>query len=696
MFLFVDGFENFDITDIGRKWDSYSYSTTSGEHAIVKNEERKGNRCLYGKYQSFALEKTIKKSRTVYFGIALKTPNGIKSSKSWFEVSFWSGTLRVGTCSVTLSTNAITFTWNFGTISISNYAPSSTSGITSQSISMDTSKNPTSGFMYYQFGITVNGTAENDEDCTSWVENRVSGSNDNGLKDNIRVAAWEGSNSYWIDKVRVALNWTTSHGSYESERMPFYIKDAYICNSEGQKNNGFMGDVRIRPMMPNNVGSINNASMIGFEGMRNLGVGCDFVNTVDAVPAEWDYDQYPDLIEYANPFDIYLRMSENNQQLFTFTQPDYAGAEPDIYGVVATVLCRAHEDLGKHARLELLRKHNFDAVQVSESRPDRKPIGYYDDWECHTLSLDNTEELVGTQQSEVWIPSVVSADQWGFKLVPWDGDPTDYLTGFLRLQQTHDEIIYEYLDIPDFVHRHWDREIVETIVFTDYTSNSWAHYLFETIDMLETLSCYRRFHKGLNETLYAVDSLPWYYLYLKEVLGFDDEMVFTYGGTISETLGAKDYSYHEWVEELTSNLYAYSSRTCVYDILNIFDSFSLTEPLVWDNHETLEDSVGILESYLWTNHEAVIDYLTYESYSFAGWGEPIEDGFGVEDEHFNGHWVEQIEDGMKAWFEGITQQWRYEWFIGVIISSTRIAPIEDTGQWGGDGLDGDKTGYNSW
>ena len=696
MLLFADGFENFDITDIARKWDTYTYFVTDGQHDIVKNTERKGERCLYGKYGSFELNKKIRKSRTVYMGIALKTPNGLTTSYSYhrLEFIFWSGTARVATCVVVQTTNAISFTWHFG--SMHEYSGATLGTIPDQTIAMDISKNPRSGFMYYQFGMTVNGTAENDEDCTSWVENRVSSSNDNGLRDNIRVVGWGSDISYWIDGVSVKLGWYYSGGTQEEQRFPYYIKDFYVCNSETSYNNTFLGDVRIRQMIPNNVGSINNASMIGFEGSRHLGVACDFVNTVDAVPSEWNYDEYPDLIEYANPLSLYLRMNENNQQLFKMTHPDYGGSKPRILGVVGSLICKAQMDTGKKARLKLLRRHGTDAVEISSIDPQRKPVGFYSGWGAYTIAMDNTEEIVGTNESEIWKPEDVSGDEWGFKLVEWDGDPTDYLTGFLRLQQTHSEIVYEYLDIPDFVHRHWDREVIENIVFVDYSSNAWCHRIADTVDMLETLSCYKRFHKGLNETLYAVDDMPWFYLYLKETLGFDDEMVFMYGGTIRETLGIPDTAYHEVVEELTSNLYAYSNKTSIDDIINVLDTFALTEPLVWDNHETIEDTFEIFTSYLWTNHEAIIEYLSYDAYSFAGWGAVADDGINVDDDNFGGHWVEQIEDGMKAWFEGITQQWRHEWFIGVIISSTRIAPIEDTGQWGGDGLDGDRVGYNSW
>lgn len=680
MLLFADGFENFDGVSLDQKWDYVHAWDIANDFTIIPTTERKGPRCLQHYGNRMGLGKNIKKSRTVFFGFALKAPNGVSALPNrTFGIYFYSNNNLVVRCMMSMGTSVINYQWIF-----------TDTGINQQNISVNLSKDPKNGFLYYQFGITLNGNTENIEDCTAWVENRVSSGVSSGLISNIRTAIPESIRSSWFDHIRIQQIDTSRSGT---ALVYLYFDDVYICNSEGSKNNTFLGDVRIRPMIPENTGSINNASMINFEGSRHLGVACDFVNTVDEVPTFWDYDQYPDLIEYANPFDKYLRMTENNTQLFQMSNPNYDGAEPKIFGVVATTLCRAHEDIGKKARLELVRRHSTEPVTGTENKSMEKPILYYEDWDNYTLAWDNNEELVGTQKSTKWTPSVIGADQWGIKLVSWDDNPEEYLTGFLRLKQNHDEVLYEYLSTVDFSHRHWDREIIESLLITEFTGNYWAQRVFETFNFSETQTVTKRVHHGVGEVLYFVDELPWQYLYLKEVLQVTPEIFFAYGGTLTESILLNDSSYHEWVEELISELFPISGNVSSDIIEFIADMIEFLEPLVWDNHETIEEILTPMVSYLWSNHEELIEYLTWNTPDpIASWGQVVESSISLVDNHFDGWWVEAINDGLKMWFEGITQQWRYEWFIGVLINSVQIAPIEDTGQWGGDGNDGDRTG----
>ena len=694
MLLFADGFENFDKPDFDLKWDTVT-TEASPSYDIKKNNERKGERCLsisgtghYSNTDRLHLFKKVRKSRTLYLGFAYKRVKGSNPI-----IVFRSQGYNVAFCTISTGQSmSTTFTWHFA------------SGIDSQYIILSNSTTDENKFVYYELGITLNGNAIDLEDCTAWIECRSGIAAVEERISNIKTLEpgtnserqWSGSyygsfTTAFFDEVHVSL------GAHDRNDMEGYLDDLYICNSEGSYNNTFLGDTRIRPMIPENVGSINQAQMINFEGSRHYGVACDFVNTEDEVPASWDYDTDPDLIEYANPLDLYLRMNTGgNQQLFQLSNPNYAGAEPEVFGVVGHVVARAHEDIGKRARLDLIRRNGTNAVEVAPTPANLTPIGYYDDWQGFTMVLDNDEELIGTQQSTVWTPDAIGADQWGFKLSEWDGDPTEYLPGFIRLYQEHDEILYEYLSLVDFPHRHWDRIVEENITFESYAGNSWAQFAYESLNVGENLSWYRRVHHGVGEVLYFQDEIPWHYIFLKDVLDFQLDSYFCWGGTLNEELPFTDSGYHEWVEELTSELFPTSNKVTSDIIENLIDALNFSEPYIWSNHELLEESFELDESYLWSGHESIIEYMSYSEYDLAGWGHDVEDTINFKEDHFDGWWVELIDDGWQMWFEGITQHWRYEWFMGVIINSIKVLPIEDTGQWGGDGEDGDRTGYVNW
>ena len=73
-----------------------------------------------------------------------------------------------------------------------------------------------------------------------------------------------------------------------------------------------------------------------------------------------------------------------------------------------------------------------------------------------------------------------------------------------------------------------------------------------------------------------------------------------------------------------------------------------------------------------------------------GIGLNIEDGFGVQEEHFDGYLVELLGDPLDVTDSVLTQQWRYERIFGVVISSLQVDPVEQAGQ------DGYHTGDNPW
>ena len=684
MLLFADGFENFDVTDLDKKWDSNTgrANTDSNYFSIVKNNERKGDRCLYYSTEmnnmpaSLILTKNIKKSRTVFFGIAVKH----LQTGSPIRIGFYSNTIKVAECIITVNASELTtYTWTFAT------------GVAPQTIVMSDTISSIGRFVYYEFGITLNGNDVVLEDSTAWIENRSSVGQYNEKISNIQTAIPGSDSSFFINAVKL----TMTGGYYIG--WTGYVDDVYVCNDEGSFNNTFLGDVRIRAMTPSFYGSINNTERVNFDGFRHLGVAADFVNTVNTLPDPLpDPEQNPDFIPWQDPTTQYLRLNkEDNIQLFRMTNPNYGGAQPRILGVVGTALCRAQTDFGKQAKLQLARRKEYDPVVVSEKDSVLSPIKT-EAWQAFPLIMENEDEELPGVESKLWTPAIVSNADWGFKLLVNNTDPKDYLAEHLRLLQIHDEILFERLLTQDFTHRFWDRLINEILNITSWSVSGWAQFAYETMGLEDLEIVIRRGLKGINEQLYIKDEIPWQYIFIKEILQIDDPLFFAWGGDVFESLEFGTSAYHEFVEMVTSQVDLFSSQTKT-DIGEVVrEVMGLEEPLVWDNHESLEENINMIVSYVWTNHEIIEEWITHEVMAKMGFGKEVVSSMNLIEEHFDGWWVEELTDRALPWVDQITQHWRYEWFMGVLINSIKIAPIEDTGQWGGDGNDGDHTGLINW
>lgn len=683
MLLFADGFENFDVTDLDKKWDSNTGYLNDADHFfIVKNNERKGDRCLYYNTDSsnwvtyLTLTKNIKKSRTVFFGVAVKH----LEDGSPIKIGFYSNTITVAECTITVGTSGSTrYTWTFAT------------GVASQTIVMGDTTPSINKFVYYEFGITLNGNNAELEDSTAWIENRSSVGQYHEKTSNIQTAIVGSDSSFFINSVTL----TMTGGYYAGWRG--YVDDVYVCNDEGSFNNTFLGDTRIRSMTPSFYGSMNETEMVNFDGFRHLGVAADFVNTVDTLPDPLpDPEQNPDFIPWQDPTTQCLRLNEEGAiQLFRMTNPNYGGAQPRILGVVGTAVCRAKTDIGKQAKLQLVRRKEYDPVMVSEKDAILAPIKTTD-WQSFPLIMENEDEELPGVESKLWTPAIVSNADWGFKLLQNDTDPKEYLPGHLRLQLNHDEILYEYLLTQDFTHRFWDRLVDEILNITSWSASGWAHFAYETMGLEDMETVVRRGLKGINEQLYIKDEIPWQYIFIKEILQIDDPMFFAWGGDVFESLEFGSSSYHEFVEMVTSQVDLFSSQTKT-DIGEVVrEVIGLEEPLVWDNHESLEENINMIVSYVWTNHEVIEEWITHAVITKMGFGQDVVSSINLIEEHFDGWWVEELTDRALPWGDQITQHWRYEWFMGVLINSIKMTPIEDTGQWGGDGNDGDHTGLINW
>jgi hypothetical protein len=130
------------------------------------------------------------------------------------------------------------------------------------------------------------------------------------------------------------------------------------------------------------------------------------------------------------------------------------------------------------------------------------------------------------------------------------------------------------------------------------------------------------------------------------------------------------------VEEFKDTL-SLTSITTTPRIFIAKDGFYIGESDIFSGHFLIDEALLAESSYIFSGHEWLGETLyPAEGKVVAGWGADIEDSFGVEEDHFDGNWVEQMPNQFSLGDTILTSQWRHEFFFGICISSRQIEPIE--------------------
>lgn len=695
MLLFSDGFETFSPYDIWRKWGGIANDNGTGVPTIVHGIDNTFSpsklyattltgRALQGGggYGTF-LWTVIKPSRTLFVGFAhrrssgsytrtvkLKFSKGVSCDKTanpaianvWWEPSM-PGTL-VATCELLINASYIDVTWTFvGTNPLTKTGR------------INTSANLLSGdWRYIQVGLTLMGNVVSQPQA--WAEVRLGsrGGANNLLNSSIMTAAENAS--YLMNGVGVYLVGNGTSG----------LDDFYICNDEGEHNNTFLGNVKVRRVSVSGDGSENNSVPFG-ETYRFRTVDEDFIDTVNSLPVPLpNHETTPLFIEWETFAGNYLTIEEyGDRQLMRYNSLDLTGTYSKIHGAVLHALMQPLY-LDTPATIKAVRK--FGIESLIESKPMDAPLVKRTQYEARQFVWENEETIAPGEQYVRWTVPAVDASEWGFELTPIEIDPKTYDPAIFRVNIIIYDTLSELLDLSEVTHRYFEEALNETFDAADDPTFEYVWALYDSLVMESLSEGNRGGNRFLNETIEFEDVIPWTYMFAGEFIGFAEAVSIQFLDTIDEALDVYDWADGFW-EEVFLDAIELTDETAISIIETLEEMFGLEEPYLWDGHELIEEELSIDADEPWDNHELLEEYLGSVDEVMNGIGLDVADGFGLEEAGY-GFWVELFNDGPALADSILTQHWRYETMFGMVVNSWQVAPVEQAG------TDGSHTGDNPW
>ena len=713
MLLFSDGFETFSPYDLWRKWgyfsfDGTNYQSTFTRPSIVHGPDttfspaktyatRPEGRAIQG--QSYYLMTPIKPSRTVFTGFAFRRAStggtvlitiefikGLPYNKSLVPTTIvpdgyiadtgYNGGIVVATCSLAISASYIDVTWTFvGTVPLT------------QTGRINTSANLLNGdWRYIQAGMTLMGNVV--AQPQAWAEVRLGsrGGANNLLKSSIMTGPESGVNvSYLINAIRIhpGLGWYTM-----SQSASVGLDDVYICNDEGEFNNTFLGNVNVRRVSVSGDGTENNSVPFA-ETYRFKTVDEDYIDTINNLPVPLPSPETnPLFIPWETFAGNYLTIEESgDRQLMRFNSLNAAGTYQKTHGAILHAMIQPLYLDTPSCSLTAVRKVGLEALV--ESKPMDAPLVLRTQFEARQFVWENEETIEPGGQYPHWAATVIDASEWGFELTSIEIDPLSYDPAIIRVNIIIYDTVNEALDLVDFTHRYFEELISESMGAADDPSYQYVWAVYETLGFDESSEGSRSGNRFLNETLEFSEYLPYTILFLNEALGFLEDVFVQYIDLIDETFNAVDWSSGFWEEVFTDTFAAKDSSDASF-ILTLEETFGLEEPYLWNGHEDVQETFAIDVSYVWDNHELADEYLYPDDEVAQGIGLSVEDEIGIAEDHHDGYWVELFPEQACIEDHILTQHWTYEFFWGLVVNSSQVSPIEQTGN------DGNHTGDNPW
>jgi len=692
MLLFADGFETFNYADIWRKWGGFRryanipvivHGADTTYSPAKQYATRADGRAIQG--GGYSLGTPIKPSRTVFVGFACratgspsyynitvffgkncvydKSINGIVNNDYKFDTA-----TLVATCDLRIYPSYIDVTWTF----VGTNPLTKTGRINSSAVL-------TSGdFRYLQVGLTLTGNVV--AQPQAWAEVRLGsrGGANNLLHSSIMTGPESGgSASFLINSVVIRTEQLKSTG----------LDDFYICNDEGDYNNNFLGNVKVRRVSVSGDGSENNSVPFG-ETYRYRTVDEDFIDTVNSLPVPLpDPETTPLFIPWETFAGNYLTIEEyGDRQLLRYNSLNLTGTYSKIHGAILHALVQPLH-LDTPATLTAVRK--FGIESPIESKPMDAPLIKRTQFEARQFVWENEETIEPGQQYDKWTATAVDASEWGFQLEPVTIDPITYDPAVVRVNIIFNEPLNETIDLADFTHRYFEEIVAESIHAADAPGYEWTWLFTETFGFTEVSEMSRAGNRFLNETIEFSEYLPYTIMFVGEFIGFSDDLFVQYIDLIDETIDAADWADGFW-EELFTDTFKATDHSEIAFILTLEEMFGLEEPYLWDNHELIEEEFTIDADEPWDNHELVEEYLYPDDFTQSGVGLIAEDEIGMTEDHHDGWWAGLFTDYTLLADSVLTQHWRYDIVFGMVLDSWQVDPNEQYGN------DGNHTGDNPW
>ena len=726
MLLFSDGFDSYNIDDIRYKWGFLTWAAPGGsvpqivsgmDTSVFPNQAfaTKDGRALHVARTALSMGTVFKPSRTVFAGFAVRALPGsdgnlvitIKFLSNMImergrQVEgigfvqgerFLSGASIVSTLTLTICPSYTDVNWTF------------LNGIT-RNHRINTTMNMLSGdYHYIQAAMTLAGN--DSAQPQAWIEIKLGNRETNKYSEqNILTTLPDGVGKSYMNGILFSFN---KSGYTDTHQAVTTIDDVYICNDEGDVNNTFLGNVKVRRAVPVAEGSSNDAVPYG-ASYRHQCVDEDFIDTEHSMPFPIPTpEQDPQFLEWEPGLNDYLELQElGHRQLLRFTAVNYFGSLPRIFGAILHPLAMGkHRTSGQVTALRGLKKTGIHPIV--EAIPTDIPLrGASPDlfltgvsayappprllsWQNYPLVFENDEVVAPGQPNQIWRPEILNDSEFGFELASCEIDPLMYDPNLVRFSITTDEVVSEFLGLGDYTHRYFEEPILESLVLED--GEPTYQYTWKFTDGLYLnveLMVQKTFPRFINETLRFDDVVPWLYQSAVETLGFEDEIFVQWLNVVVDEITLDDWTDGFW-EELFADTFDVSDEIKASFIEILEEVFGLEEPYLWDGHEDIEESLGLNVTYIWDNHELLEEYLYPDDGVTQGIGLVIEDGLGITEDHFGGNWVEAFDDHFGAEVSVLTQHWRYEVLFGLVLNSWQVEPIEQIGA-----IDGDHTGDNPW
>lgn len=516
---------------------------------------------------------------------------------------------------------------------------------------------------YFQFATTIHGGSE--ENPQGWGEAGVS--NVTKRRENMVTALPGSDEESFIDTICVRVA-----GAYN-----IVFDDIYVCNDEGDVNNGFLGNVFVRPMTPTHTGGLQESFSVNTE-FRHDAVGVKYVGDEAELPDPLPTpEEDPFFTPWEDPTKKHLILpKENAKQNFRCSDVGFMGSNPKIYGVISEIIAEmpSHElARASLTPIKTIAGNSHLEFPVSSDMIDYTP-------RVHQLIMENpkaNDDLVDNNDVH-WSADAINSSEYGFKINPVEKQlpfEKDWNPHLLRYPVYHDQTLLEGLGLEDWPSRHWEEVMYEAFNLSSNAERDWACIAYDGFQAFDEIIRVRASYctAWSNARMDASILMP--EKFMKDSFSFSDHTRVDAVTMVEESFKTADTSYHEWVEELQSwfDPYDFTKEDWV---ITLSDNISLKTTDIFDNHFYTEDTFQTLDTDR-TNHEFLAETFYPDDYSNQGIILYANDGFGLKEDHFDGNWVEQVEDFYDfSEPEVLTRHWRFEYFWMVCVNWWEVGKVE--------------------
>ena len=739
--LFTDGFESANIGDIYRKWGNFfpyangtkpNTSEPNYQLAIVSGNDpvsgkplaRKGGKALYlpsvgGNQHRFFLP--FEKSRTVYLGFALRVKascsinisfatgcppnivpnrvygfypgNGANDTGSLFRQQsflnnyaspadtemlglapppgYYGGRHREGllvaSYSSTINQNNVSCRWDFPSIE----------SIPVQIGSVNHNANAFLGdYFYYQVGFTLLGNnpiAGN----SSWVESRIGNRLDKRWFQQCQTCNPGSDRSFYVSAL--VFDIIPSNNS-----AGVWLDDFYLANDEGDCNNDFLGSVFVRNSYVSTQGSKNDGVVYNcLTENRGDAVRGRFVNTQPSIGVT-DLNAIGETGD--NPFSSgsFDLNKEGDEQTLLFAPIHYFGAQPNIKAcVLYSAMVRRTADL-LHPFVSAYFRYGSEVQYFSNPSP-RAVCGFTSDDVALPLYYEEVRRFVIENKEGPLSPTFnaehLNSSEFGFVLNAGNPVFEDYSELLIRKRLVLNESVSDVVSLEPYSSRYVEELVVSSMSLSCLPVRDWGGSVDESLIFFDGSLQALGYQHLLSDPLRIEDSYSEYSQNVSSWLPIVDDVTLSYHCFVSSSFSAEDTSYGVWVEEFRE-VFSVVSESFNGIAFFVGEDLSIIESDLFDGHLDAIEDISLLSSYVWDGHESADEYVGLSSFAQDALIEFVDSLIEYEEDHFDGFWVEQFDMRFGLSDSILTQQWRHEWFMGILINSWQIGPIEDPGMDG--------------